>query len=221
MRGGKLAEFPFRIERWGCVAVGTSAPYACSLMVWVIVGILVAVAAVLLIAERAGAPVVLALEFKGDLKRESRWLAQYGQGACTLVAAGLMLLLDNRRLRHNLQPGVLLLILVFGTSLACTILKRILGRVRPGRDDAGKFLGPTWRHANFRESFPSSHSASAMAMSILLAKLYPPAAMLFWALAIICAALRYLMDAHWPSDVVAGIAIGLAAGALVWWMVGV
>src|SRR5258706_3716325 len=190
-------------------------------MVWVIVGILVAVAAVLMIAERMGAPVVLALEFKGDLKRESRWLAQYGQGACTLVAAGLMLLLDNRRLRHNLQPGVLLLILVFGTSLACTILKRILGRVRPGRDDAGKFLGPTWRHANFRESFPSSHSASAMAMSLLLAKLYPPAAMLFWGLAIICAALRYLMDAHWPSDVVAGVAIGLAAGALTWRGVGV
>jgi len=190
-------------------------------MVWVIVGILLVVAAVLLIAERAGAPVVLALEMKGDLKRESRWLAQYGQGACTLVAAGLMLLLDPRRLKHNLQPGVLLLILVFGTSLVCTILKRILGRVRPGRDDAGKFLGPTWRHANFRESFPSSHSASAMAMSLLMAKLYPPAALLFWALAIICAALRYLMDAHWPSDVVAGIALGLAAGALVWRVMGV
>jgi membrane-associated phospholipid phosphatase len=190
-------------------------------MVWVIVGVLVVMAALLMVAERAGAPVVLALEFKGDLKRESRWLAQYGQGACTLVAAGLMLLLDQRRFKHNIQPGILLLIVVFGTSLVCTILKRIFGRVRPGRDDAGKFLGPTWRHANFRESFPSSHSASAMAMSMLLAKLYPPAALLFWALAIICAALRYLMDAHWPSDVVAGIALGLAAGALACRLMGV
>src|SRR3954469_22043422 len=181
-------------------------------MVWVIVGVLIALAAILMLAERRGAPVVLALEFKGDLKRESRWLAQYGQGACTVVAAGLMLLLDQRRFKHNLQPGILLLIVVFGTSLICTLFKRIFGRVRPGRDDAGKFLGPTWRHANFRESFPSSHSASAIAMSALLARLYPPAAMLFWALALICAALRYLMDAHWPSDVVAGIAIGYAAG---------
>src|SRR5258705_13624893 len=103
-------------------------------MVWVVPAILAALAALLMIIERAGAPVVLALEFKGDLKRESRWLAQYGQGACTLVAAGLMLLLDSRRLKHNLQTGVLLVVLVFGTSLACTILKRILGRVRPGRD---------------------------------------------------------------------------------------
>ncbi|HEV8379496.1 MAG TPA: phosphatase PAP2 family protein [Tepidisphaeraceae bacterium] len=190
-------------------------------MVWVIAGILVAVAAMLMIAERMGAPVVLALEFKGDLKRESRWLAQYGQGACTLVAAGLMLLLDQRRLKHNLQPGVLLLIVVFGTSLICMLFKRILGRVRPGRDDAGKFLGFTWHHDNSRESFPSSHSASAMAMSMLLAKLYPQAAMLFWALALICAALRYLMDAHWPSDVVAGIALGLAVGALACRVMGV
>src|SRR5947207_8195681 len=183
-------------------------------MVWVIPAILAVLAALVMIIERAGAPVVLALEFKGDIKRESRWLAQYGQGACTLVAAGLMLLLDHHKLKYNMPPGVLLIIVVFGTSLICTILKRLLGRVRPGREDAGKFLGPTWRHANFRESFPSSHSASAIAMSALLAKLYPPAAVLFWALALICAALRYLMDAHWPSDVVAGIAIGLAAGAL-------
>jgi len=190
-------------------------------MVWVIVGVLVVLAVLLMVAERAGAPVVLALEFKGDLKRESRWLAQYGQGACTLVAAGLMLLLDQRRLKYNIQPGILLLIVVFGTSLVCTVLKRIFGRVRPGRDEAGKFLGPTWRHANFRESFPSSHSASAMAMSMLLAKLYPPAALLFWALAGICAALRYLMDAHWPSDVVAGVALGLAAGALACRLMGV
>jgi hypothetical protein len=190
-------------------------------MIWAISGILAGMAALLMLAERMGAPVVLALEFKGDLKRESRWLAQYGQGACTLVAAGLMLLLDPRRLKHDVQPGILLLIVVFGTSLICTILKRIFSRVRPGRDDAGKFLGPTWRHANFRESFPSSHSASAMAMSMLLAKLYPPAALLFWALALICAALRYLMDAHWPSDVVAGIALGLAAGALACRLMGV
>ena len=190
-------------------------------MVWVIVGILVVLAALLMVAERAGAPVVLALEFKGDLKRESRWLAQYGQGACTVVAAGLMLLLDSRRLKHNLQPGILLLIVVFGTSLICMLFKRVLGRVRPGRENAGKLLGFTWHHDNSRESFPSSHSASAMAMSMLLAKFYPPAALLFWALAIICAALRYLMDAHWPSDVVAGIAIGLAAGALVCRLMGV
>ena len=37
---------------------------------------------------------------------------------------------------------------------------------------------------------------------------YPQAAGVFWSLAIICAALRYLLDAHWPSDVLGGSAVG-------------
>ena len=32
-----------------------------------------------------------------------------------------------------------------------------------------------------------------------------------------CAALRYLLDAHWPSDVAAGIAIGLGVGYATAW----
>jgi len=85
-----------------------------------------------------------------------------------------------------------------------------VSRVRPGRENAGKFLGPHWRHANERESFPSSHSACAASLSVMLTILYPQGAATFWALALICAALRYVMDAHWPSDVLAGIALGYA-----------
>ena len=44
--------------------------------------------------------------------------------------------------------------------------------------------------------------------------LYPQAAAVFWTLGLITAILRYLMDAHWPSDVLAGIAIGYVVGHL-------
>ena len=71
------------------------------------------------------------------------------------------------------------------------------------------------KHANYRESFPSSHSACAVALSAVLAAWYPQAAGTFWALAIICAALRYLLDAHWPSDVLGGCALGYA---IAWWV---
>jgi membrane-associated phospholipid phosphatase len=183
--------------------------------------ILVGATGVLMLIERAGVPVVLALNFKGDLKRETRWLAQYGQGACTLAAAGIVWRLDGRVMRFGLTPAAVLLIIVFGVSLVSTIIKRVVGRVRPGRERAGEFLGPTLGHANFRESFPSSHSACAVAMSVVLARLYPPAAGIFWGLAIACAGLRYLMDAHWPSDVVGGVALGYAAACLAAeWMMG-
>ena len=119
--------------------------------------------------------------------------------------------------RRNLV--VPLLAATFGVSLLATLIKRLVSRVRPGRPNAGKFLGPTWKHNNAVESFPSSHSASAMAMSIFLAIVYPQAAVTFWALALGCATLRYLLDAHWPSDVLGGIALGYGAAHLTAWVV--
>jgi undecaprenyl-diphosphatase len=166
-------------------------------------------AAIFLALEQKGLRTTLSLSFKGDIKRESQWVAQYGQGVCTVIAALLVWRLDDS---HPHAAGGLL-IAVFGTSLVATVIKRLVGRVRPNREQAGKFLGPTWRHANWRESFPSSHSAAAIAMSAYLANLYPPAAPIFWTLGILCALLRYFMDAHWPSDVLAGIGLGYA-GAL-------
>ncbi len=177
---------------------------------WMILGPLLAACLLMLVLERRGLPTTLALSFKGDVKRETRWIAQYGQALCTLVGALLIYQLDTS---HRKQVPAMLAA-VFGVSLTATIIKRLLGRVRPGRQNAGQFMGPSWRHANWRESFPSSHSAGAVAFSVVLAAWYPPAATTFWALAIGCAAIRYLMDAHWPSDVLAGISLGYAAATL-------
>jgi undecaprenyl-diphosphatase len=168
--------------------------------------ILLAACAVSFVLEWLGVRTTLALDFKGDIKRESRWLAQYGQSVCTPVAALLVGTMDPAA---RLKP-FMLIAAVLSTSIACMLLKRTLGRVRPGREQAGKFLGPSLRHANYRESFPSSHSACAVALSAVLATLYPSGAATFWGLAIVCALLRYLLDAHWPSDVLGGSALGYA-----------
>ena len=159
---------------------------------------------VLMLLETLGLKTTLALSFKGDIKRESRWLAQYGQAVCTAVAAALIWQLDS----HH-RPLILpLIIAVFGSTMIATFIKRLVSRVRPGREHAGKFLGPSWTHANYRESFPSSHSAAAVALTVFLSAMYPAGAAVFWALAIACAALRYLLDSHWPSDVLGGVALG-------------
>ncbi len=163
--------------------------------------------AVLMVIERSGVRTTLTLTFKGDVKRESRWLAQYGQFVCAAVAGVLVWQID----RVQTRPKVIgLTVAVAGATISATIIKRLLGRVRPNRENAGRFLGPTLKHANFRESFPSSHSACAVAMSVVLANYYPPAAITFWTLALLCAGLRYVLDAHWPSDVLGGIAVGYA-----------
>jgi membrane-associated phospholipid phosphatase len=170
----------------------------------------------LMLLERKGVRTTLTLEFKGDVKRETRFIAQYGQALCTVVAAVLVVQLDPHNIRdlHHVHPVVPLLVATFGVSLLAMIVKRLTGRVRPARENAGRFLGPSWKHANYRESFPSSHSANAIAMSAVLAMHYPAAAPTFWTLAIACALLRYVLDAHWPSDVLGGIALGYLAAWL-------
>jgi membrane-associated phospholipid phosphatase len=106
---------------------------------------------------------------------------------------------------------------LFAASVASMLIKRAVSRVRPGRANAGRFLGPSLRHANYKESFPSSHSACAVALSVILSICYPQATATFWGLALGCAVLRYLLDAHWPSDVLGGIALGYGMAHLTWW----
>jgi membrane-associated phospholipid phosphatase len=183
---------------------------------WVFFGAMLAIAGILILIERSGVRTTLVLEFKGDVKRETRFIAQYGQAVCTAVAALLAVQLDP----HRPKVWIAILIATFGVSGLATVIKRLTGRVRPNREHAGKWLGPTWKHANFRESFPSSHSANAFAMSTVLAAAYPPAAGTFLMLAGLCAALRYVLDAHWASDVAGGIALGYLAGRVTWYAMG-
>jgi membrane-associated phospholipid phosphatase len=185
-------------------------------MHWTLLIILLAACALLMLLERLGLPPTLDLHFKGDVKRETRWLAQYGQSVCTPIAALLVYQLDPGDWNQRVHRAIVVIVAVSAASVLTMLFKRSLGRVRPGRENAGKFLGPTWKHANYRESFPSSHSACAVALSVTLAILYPPAASTFWGLAITCAVLRYILDAHWPSDVLGGVALGYAVASVTW-----
>jgi membrane-associated phospholipid phosphatase len=169
-----------------------------------LIGVPLVLCVVLLVIEWRGVRTTLDLHFKGDVKRETRWFAQYGQSACTPVAFVLVWQLDPRHRDAAIPLGAI----VLGTSIFVMILKRTLGRIRPGRENAGKFTGPSLKHSNHRESFPSSHTACAVALSAILAHYYPAAATTFWTLAIICGLLRYILDAHWPSDIAAGVLVG-------------
>jgi undecaprenyl-diphosphatase len=179
-------------------------------MNWPLLLILLLTCALMMVLEWRGVPTTLKLSFKGDVKRETAFLAQWGQSVATPLAALIVWQLDPRHHRE----AIIMIGAVLLASVICLLLKRSLGRVRPNREHAGKFLGPTLQHANYRESFPSSHSACAIALSVYLAHLYPPAATTFWGLGIMTALLRYVLDAHFPSDVLGGVAIGYAASII-------
>jgi undecaprenyl-diphosphatase len=59
-------------------------------------------------------------------------------------------------------------------------------------------------------SFPSGHTLHAVSFSILMTAYHPPLGALVWPFAVLVAASRVVLGLHYPSDVLAGAAIGAA-----------
>ena len=101
-------------------------------------------------------------------------------------------------------------VVIGGEELLTTTVKQLIDRVRPALNPAAATLGP---------SFPSGHSATAAAFYATAALLLGrwrarPArvglAGLAVGIAVAVAASRVLLDVHWLSDVIAGLALGWA-----------
>lgn len=86
--------------------------------------------------------------------------------------------------------------------------KLIAGRVRPNQARGEMiFLGPEGALLTHRnQSFPSGHTATAVAFAVCLAMMYPRGRWVFAAIALGAALSRILDVQHFPSDVVAGAA---------------
>ena len=91
-------------------------------------------------------------------------------------------------------------------GLINNLLKRVIGRARPSQ------LGPyfydplAWRAAF--ESLPSGHATTAFSVLVAFGAVFPDLRWLLWLYALVIAASRVIVQAHYPSDVVAGAALG-------------
>ncbi|HEV3009262.1 MAG TPA: phosphatase PAP2 family protein, partial [Burkholderiales bacterium] len=65
-----------------------------------------------------------------------------------------------------------------------------------------------------RFSFPSGHTLHAIAFSLVACSYYPGLWIILWPFALVTAVSRVALGLHYPSDVIAGGALGaLIAGA--------
>jgi membrane-associated phospholipid phosphatase len=96
-------------------------------------------------------------------------------------------------------------------GLIVTIVKRWIGRVRPSSLGPFAYEPFSWR-PEFA-SFPSGHATTAFAALVAIGAVAPRARPFLWAYAVLIAASRIAVVAHYPSDVIAGAACG-AFGAL-------
>jgi membrane-associated phospholipid phosphatase len=137
----------------------------------------------------------------------------HGFGASFIVIAAVAL--DPYGLR-NLLP---LMISSLGSGMTANLLKLCVHRTRPR--DFDLVNGTVWEtfvrasgDARAMQSMPSSHTATAVGLAFLLAALYPRGRYVFWILAALVGMQRIATNAHFPSDVCAGAAVGSIIGIL-------
>lgn len=101
-------------------------------------------------------------------------------------------------------------------GLGANVVKLIIARDRPGAVDLphaevaqtfGEWL-PLAHNGSLHQSFPSAHTATAVAMAWMLSVLYPRGRWWFGTLALLVGAQRVLGGAHFVSDVLSGAAAG-------------
>lgn len=139
-------------------------------------------------------------------ERLARALGAFGEFGAGWAAAGIAgACLDERR-RPRFLAAAAAAPAAVGINFA---VKSAVGRERPvivGHPP----LGP----APNKLSFPSAHATSATAGAVALGRVAPGAGPFLYALAgLVCLGRPYL-GMHYPSDVLAGVALGLVIGRL-------
>lgn len=95
------------------------------------------------------------------------------------------------------------------TGLACTFLYRLLkkGTLRPRPFEVHAHIAAGATPLD-RFSFPSGHTLHAVAFTIVATAYFPELAPLLAAMTLAVAASRVVLGLHYPSDVLAGAALG-------------
>ncbi|MCC6544297.1 MAG: phosphatase PAP2 family protein [Nitrospirae bacterium] len=150
------------------------------------------------------------------LKNIMSWLSYLGQGwvqvvVCfILIAIGLIIKKDEKIVNAG-KRGIYA---VAASGLLSQIIKHIIGRPRPKVLEAlGFTLGPSILPGF--DSFPSGHATSAFAFAYTLSTFIPWMRYPLYGYALLVCISRIYVGAHFPSDVFAGILLGIWIGRMV------
>ena len=129
------------------------------------------------------------------------------------LCAGMIIVGMLTRNRRLTNAGSRMIIAHETATFAKEILKTEIDRTRPrsatSRDDKKPRKGN--HESKELSSFPSGHSAGAIATARAFAREYPEAGVSAIAAAAGIAAVQIVRCAHYPTDVAAGLAIGMVA----------
>lgn len=173
-------------------------------------GLLAASALVISFVDVGSRQWVQTLGMRGDLERVIKLMEIFAHGTGLLVTLALVWTLSPRH-RRDLPR----LLVAYGLAgLTVNLIKLTVPRLRPSAGEEA-VLPETWGNWEYlSQSFPSGHSAAAVALALSLGILFPRGRWVFLVLAALACLQRVVFDAHWPSDVLAGAAVGVWAVAI-------
>lgn len=148
------------------------------------------------------------LEQGGDL------LARLGSGAVLVAFSAALLVAGRLRMQPALfHAGLQGLVAHGAAALVTQLLKHTIGRPRPRVTQEGEFQFEPSLVSGF-DSFPSGHTSASFAVATVLARHFPRLGWIAYPAAALIACSRVWRGSHFPTDVVAGAAIGVLIGAL-------
>jgi undecaprenyl-diphosphatase len=168
----------------------------------------------------------------GTLPPAIPWLfdqiTDYGKSAWFLWPLGILFLLlaslRQSKLTHFSQLVLaavmvrvgFLFLAVAVPGLFINILKRIVGRARPGVPGTiDPFVFDPFNWSAAYASLPSGHATTVLSVIVAFGSLWPRARTVLWIYALVIMASRIAVTAHFPSDVLAGAVFGTLGAMLV------
>jgi membrane-associated phospholipid phosphatase len=167
-----------------------------------------------------------AARWPGDVRKGLMLCEAFGHGLTAAVILTAVVVL----VRPRLSTCLLYVAAVYGPGLAVNGLKCGIGRWRPhawrellatGTEATWPGLFPAWNSdagielGHAIQSFPSGHAATAAGLAVILTHVAPRGRWFFAGLALAACVQRIAAGAHWPSDVLAGAAIGVLTAQLI------
>ena len=158
----------------------------------------------------------------GELRRGIMLSEIFGHGWGAILAGVAVYVFDSARRKGFYRP----VLAVCAAGIAPTLIKLFLVRYRPGfffsenfpaaAENVWQTFGgfPTICSYEY-QSFPSGHSALACGLAVVMSRFYPRGKIFFGVLASLAMLQRVLVGAHFPSDTLAGAAVGIFIAAMV------
>jgi membrane-associated phospholipid phosphatase len=155
---------------------------------------------------------------KHPLIRATGAVSELGDQPPLLVLSGALMLYGVfARDPRALEAGGRAFVAIAAASAIKTLVKNSVTRSRPNVVLGGELYRAHYgrpEHGRM-QSFPSGHTAGSVAAARALTRAYPNAAAPAYGAAAFVAGAQLPRAAHYPGDVITGVAIGLAAEALV------